>query len=70
MSRYAAILDIYALVATYPAEAEALVLITQLTALSYLQRKTHKRELVILLLLARDLGYITADAYELHIRFL
>jgi hypothetical protein len=68
--RYDAVLDVYALLATYPAEASSLAVFTQHAALGYLKSAKQKRYLVLLLQLGRDLGYVEADLYETYTEFL
>lgn len=68
MKRYEAVLDVYALVTCYPQEASALALVTQLTALAYLQGRAGSDDLTLLLRLACDLGYIDERLYEAHVQ--
>jgi len=68
--RYNAVLDVYALTSLYPQEAAALRAATQLTALAYLRKRADKQELLVLLRLATDLGYISEELYTLHTKFL
>lgn len=69
-SRYNAVLDIFALVATYPKEASALRVATQKTAIAYARKKASKSELKLLLCLAKDLHYVEEDLHDLHTSFL
>ena len=69
-ARYAAVLDIFALVATYPLEARVLREATQTTALAYVRGETTASELRLLLSLACDLGYASSELVEAHQQFL
>jgi hypothetical protein len=67
--KYRAVLDVYALIATYPTQAEVLASYTEYTALCYLQNKVQKRELITLLRLAKDLGYKSDELYQAHLQY-
>lgn len=69
-NRHNAVLDVYAIVSLYPPEANALALSTQLTALAYLQGRADSDEVLTLLRLAYDLGYVDEQSYLAHSRFL
>ncbi len=69
-ARYSAVLDIFALVATYPAEVRVLRDATQSTALSYVRGDATANDLRLLLSLARDLGYASHELIEAHQSFL
>lgn len=67
--RYAAVLDVYALVATYPCEAHALAIHTQREALLFLDGKSSEK-LLTLLQLALDLGYVDEELVNVHKTYL
>lgn len=66
MDRYNQVLDVISITSTYPETAYALAAATQKTALAYLNRKANKKELLQLIQLANDLGYIDDDIYQSH----
>ncbi len=68
--RYAAVLDIFALVSTYPTEARVLREATQVTALAYIRGEATASDVRLLLFLARDLGYASEELIEAHQSFL
>jgi hypothetical protein len=67
--RYAAVLDVFALVATYPREAHVLRMRTQREALLFLEGKP-STTLLTLLQLALDLGYVDEALLSVHKTFL
>ena len=61
--RYDAVLDIFALTTCYPQNAESLAYATQLSALAYLRSAASKRDIIVLLRVAKDLGYVDDDLF-------
>jgi hypothetical protein len=62
--RYTAVIEIYALAATYPPEGAALRDATQFTALGFLQRTATKQELLTLVTLGHDLAYMSDESFR------
>ncbi len=69
-TRMRAVLDVVALIATYPPEGRVLAEYTIATAIEYLQRRATAQDVGTLLELARLLGYVSDDLVELHRKYL